>query len=70
MSVYYYTLLANMSNDNTSTLKSVIDSATGAVQNAFGSVTGSTADQVCTSSVPVYILYYHIQFYVTNIILA
>lgn len=36
-----------MSNDNTSTLKSAVDSVTGAVQNAFGSVTGSTADQVC-----------------------
>jgi uncharacterized protein YjbJ (UPF0337 family) len=32
-------------NDNTSTLKSYVDSATGAVQNALGSLTGSTGDQ-------------------------
>lgn len=36
-------------NDNTSTLKSYIDSATGAVQNAVGSLIGSTGDQVCPS---------------------
>ncbi|XDG04155.1 hypothetical protein ABKA04_003770 [Annulohypoxylon sp. FPYF3050] len=34
-----------MSNDNTSTLKAAVDSATGTVQNAFGSVTGNTAHQ-------------------------
>ncbi|TGJ87030.1 hypothetical protein E0Z10_g1742 [Xylaria hypoxylon] len=32
-------------NDNTSTLKSTIDAVTGAAQNAFGSITGSTGDQ-------------------------
>ncbi|KAK7454191.1 hypothetical protein Landi51_03311 [Colletotrichum acutatum] len=32
-------------NDNTSTLKSYVDSATGAAQNLLGSLTGSTADQ-------------------------
>ncbi|KAI0601263.1 hypothetical protein F4775DRAFT_439630 [Biscogniauxia sp. FL1348] len=34
-----------MSNDNTSTLKSTIDSITGAAQNALGSLTGNTTDQ-------------------------
>ncbi|EOO02712.1 putative mismatched base pair and cruciform dna recognition protein [Phaeoacremonium minimum UCRPA7] len=33
------------SNDNTSTLKSYVDSATGAVQNALGSIIGSNGDQ-------------------------
>ncbi|ETS79720.1 hypothetical protein PFICI_09573 [Pestalotiopsis fici W106-1] len=33
------------SNDNTSTLKSYVDSATGAVQSALGSLTGNTSDQ-------------------------
>ncbi|UQC85223.1 uncharacterized protein CLUP02_10720 [Colletotrichum lupini] len=37
------TMAAN--NDNTSTLKSYVDSATGAAQNLLGSLTGSTADQ-------------------------
>jgi len=32
-------------SDNTSTLKSYVDSATGAVQNLVGSVTGNTTDQ-------------------------
>jgi len=32
-------------SDNTSTLKSYVDSATGAVQNALGNLTGSTGDQ-------------------------
>ncbi|KAJ0167732.1 hypothetical protein CTA2_541 [Colletotrichum tanaceti] len=32
-------------NDNTSTLKSYVDSATGAAQNFLGSLTGNTADQ-------------------------
>ncbi|GAW21069.1 hypothetical protein EKO27_g42 [Xylaria grammica] len=32
-------------NDNTSTLKSTIDSVTGAAQNVLGSITGNTADQ-------------------------
>ena len=36
----------NMSNNNDSTLKSYIDSATGTVQSAFGSVMGSTGDKV------------------------
>ena len=35
-----------MSNDNTSTLKSYVDSATGAAQSAIGSLTGNTSDQV------------------------
>ncbi|KAK3360242.1 hypothetical protein B0T25DRAFT_565161 [Lasiosphaeria hispida] len=34
-----------MSNNNTSTLQSYVDSATGAVQNAVGSVFGSSSDQ-------------------------
>jgi len=34
-----------MSGDNSSTLQSYIDSATGAVQSAIGSLTGNTADQ-------------------------
>ncbi|KAK1971700.1 hypothetical protein LY78DRAFT_665888 [Colletotrichum sublineola] len=32
-------------NDNTSTLKSYVDSATGAAQNMLGSLTGNTTDQ-------------------------
>jgi uncharacterized protein YjbJ (UPF0337 family) len=35
-----------MSDKNTSTLKSYVDSATGAVQSAIGSLTGTTGDQV------------------------
>ncbi|KAH7326243.1 hypothetical protein B0I35DRAFT_474914 [Stachybotrys elegans] len=34
-----------MSDNNTSTLKSYIDSATGAAQNALGSLTGNSGDQ-------------------------
>ena len=34
------------SNDNSSTLQSYVDSATGTVQSAIGSLTGSTGDQV------------------------
>ncbi|KAH8197142.1 hypothetical protein TruAng_008708 [Truncatella angustata] len=34
------------SNDNTSTLKSYVDSAVGAAQNVLGNLTGSTGDQV------------------------
>ena len=37
-----------MSDKNTSTLQSYIDSATGAVQSAMGSLTGSAGDQVCS----------------------
>lgn len=33
-------------NNNPSTLKSYVDSATGAVQNVLGSVVGSTGDEV------------------------
>lgn len=33
-------------NDNTSTLKSYVDSASGYVQNVVGSVLGSSGDQV------------------------
>jgi uncharacterized protein YjbJ (UPF0337 family) len=35
-----------MSDKNTSTLQSYVDSATGAVQSAIGSLTGNTSDQV------------------------
>lgn len=34
-----------MSDKNTSTLQSYIDTATGAAQNLVGSITGNTADQ-------------------------
>jgi len=34
-----------MSDNQSSTLKSYVDSATGAVQNAIGSITGNTTDQ-------------------------
>lgn len=34
-----------MSDNNASTLKSVVDATTGAVQNAIGSLTGNTRDQ-------------------------
>jgi hypothetical protein len=33
-------------NNNTSTLKSYVDSATGAVQNVVGNLMGSTGDEV------------------------
>jgi hypothetical protein len=33
--------------DQTSTLQGYVDQATGAVQSALGSLTGSTADKVC-----------------------
>jgi hypothetical protein len=36
-----------MSDKNTSTLQSYIDSASGAVQSAIGSLTGDASDQVC-----------------------
>jgi uncharacterized protein YjbJ (UPF0337 family) len=35
----------NMSDAQPSTLKSIVDSTTGAVQNAIGSITGNTSDQ-------------------------
>jgi hypothetical protein len=35
-----------MSDKNTSTLQSYIDSASGAVQSALGSISGSASDQV------------------------
>jgi hypothetical protein len=35
-----------MADKNTSTLQSYVDSAVGAVQNAVGSLTGNTTDQV------------------------
>jgi hypothetical protein len=49
---------ANMSDKNTSTLQSYIDSAAGAAQSVLGSVTGSTADKVFspTISIPLSIL--------------
>lgn len=33
-----------MSDNNTSTLQSYVDSATGTIQSAFGAITGSNAD--------------------------
>ncbi|KAI9709826.1 MAG: hypothetical protein M1812_007618 [Candelaria pacifica] len=39
-----------MTDKNTSTLQSYVDSATGAVQSAFGSVTGNTADKAQAQS--------------------
>jgi hypothetical protein len=41
-------------NNNTSTLKSYVDSATGAVQNAAGSLFGSTGDEVSINATPLY----------------
>ena len=38
-----------MSDNQSSTLKSYIDSATGTVQSTLGSLTGNTGDQVSTS---------------------
>lgn len=35
-----------MSDNQSSTLKGYVDSATGAAQSAFGSLTGNTGDQV------------------------
>jgi len=35
-----------MSDKNTSTLQSYVDSASGAIQSAIGSLTGSTGDKV------------------------
>ena len=35
-----------MSDKESSSLKGYVDSATGSLQSAFGSLTGSTADQV------------------------
>ena len=37
-----------MSDKNTSTLQSYIDSASGAAQSALGSLIGSNADKVCS----------------------
>ena len=34
------------STDNTSTLQSYVDSAKGAAQNLYGSIVGSTGDEV------------------------
>jgi hypothetical protein len=38
--------MSSNNKDQTSTLQSYVDSATGAVQSALGSLTGSTADKV------------------------
>lgn len=43
----------NMSDNQSSSLKSYIDSATGTVQSTLGSLTGNTSDQVSTAVVPV-----------------
>jgi hypothetical protein len=40
---------ADSNKDQTSTLQSYVDQATGAVQSALGSLTGNTADKVCSS---------------------
>lgn len=45
-STAYRKTTPTMSDDNTSSLKAYIDSATGAVQSAIGSLTGNSADQV------------------------
>ena len=37
-----------MTDNQSSTLKSYVDSATGTVQSTLGSLTGSTGDQVST----------------------
>lgn len=39
--------MSSNNKDQTSTLQSYVDQATGAVQSALGSLTGSTADKVC-----------------------
>jgi uncharacterized protein YjbJ (UPF0337 family) len=41
-----------MSDKNTSTLQSYMDSASGAVQSVIGNITGNTSDQVCPSLFP------------------
>jgi uncharacterized protein YjbJ (UPF0337 family) len=48
------TTTATMSTnkDQTSTLQSYVDSATGAAQSVLGSLTGSTADKVCYDAPP------------------
>ncbi len=42
--------MSDQNKDQTSTLQSYIDQATGAVQSALGSLTGSTADKVSVFS--------------------
>lgn len=42
--------MSSNNKDQTSTLQSYVDSATGAVQSALGSLTGSTADKVLSSA--------------------
>jgi uncharacterized protein YjbJ (UPF0337 family) len=42
--------MSSNNKDQTSTLQSYVDSATGAAQSALGSLTGSTADKVCSIS--------------------
>lgn len=49
---YKPAIMSDPSKDQTSTLQSYVDSATGAVQSALGSLTGSTADKVCLSYIP------------------
>jgi hypothetical protein len=47
---------STMADNNTSTLQSYVDSATGAVQSAFGSLTSNTSDQVLfTLQYPIFI---------------
>lgn len=40
-----------MTDKETSTLQSYVDTATGYAQSALGSVTGSQADKVCTNHI-------------------
>ena len=44
-------LIDKMSSDNSSTLKSYVDSATGAVQSGIASITGSAGDKVLLSDI-------------------
>jgi hypothetical protein len=41
--------MSSNNKDQTSTLQSYVDSATGAAQSALGSLTGSTADKVTST---------------------
>lgn len=43
-------IMSTNNKDQTSTLSSYVDQATGAVQSALGSLTGSTTDKVRVSS--------------------
>lgn len=51
-----------MSDNQSSSLKSYVDSATGAVQSGIGSLTGNTADQVCINLSLISLVRLHCQF--------